>query len=321
VQVNSEQPLISFLVIAYQQDQYIREAVRSAFAQTYEPLEIILSDDCSSDATFEIMQEEAHAYRGAHRVVLHRTQKNSGLAQNLNEAWSHAQGELVVVQAGDDISLPQRTEVLYRAWRQPTQVDCVFSNCSLIDGAGKVLCANYFGSAVPRYSADLDAFSASRFCWIQGCSAAYSTHLNSQSNALPADVLSEDSVLAFRALLGRGIRYVSEPLVLYRRHDTNIFSGKGLETGKASSSQTIRWNQNRVAVAKEWVRQWQLSGLQKKGFSEILIEIERDRKFEYMASASLRIFLPFIALRGVFEGLSIIQAAKLIKRYLIPRRS
>ena len=44
-----DRPLVTFALFAYNQEQYIREAVEGAFSQTYEPLEIILSDDCSSD--------------------------------------------------------------------------------------------------------------------------------------------------------------------------------------------------------------------------------------------------------------------------------
>jgi len=41
-----ERPLLTFALFGYNQEQYIREAVEGAFAQTYSPLEIILSDDC-----------------------------------------------------------------------------------------------------------------------------------------------------------------------------------------------------------------------------------------------------------------------------------
>ena len=51
-----ERPLVTFALFAYNQENYIRAAVEGAFAQTYQPLEIILSDDCSKDRTFEIMQ-------------------------------------------------------------------------------------------------------------------------------------------------------------------------------------------------------------------------------------------------------------------------
>lgn len=74
-----ERSLISFALLAYKQEQYIREAVEGAFSQTYSPLEIILSDDCSPDRTFDIIQEMAAKYTGPHKVVLNRNPQNFGI--------------------------------------------------------------------------------------------------------------------------------------------------------------------------------------------------------------------------------------------------
>ena len=72
----SDRPLITFALFAYNQERFIREAVAGAFSQTYSPLEIILSDDCSSDRTFEIIQEMTAGYEGPHKVILNRNEKN-----------------------------------------------------------------------------------------------------------------------------------------------------------------------------------------------------------------------------------------------------
>jgi len=104
-------PLVTFAVIAYKQERFVREAVEGAFAQTYRPLEIILSDDCSPDRTFEIMQEMAAAYDGPHRVRLNRNERNLGLASHFNNILSAASGEILVISAGDDISGPSRVEI------------------------------------------------------------------------------------------------------------------------------------------------------------------------------------------------------------------
>jgi len=76
-------PLVTFALFAYNQEKYIREAVDVAFSQTYQPLEIILSDDCSSDRTFEIMQEMAAAYVGPHDVRVRQSEVNRGLIDHV----------------------------------------------------------------------------------------------------------------------------------------------------------------------------------------------------------------------------------------------
>ncbi len=67
-----ERPLVTFYVITYNQARFVREAVESALAQTYSPIEILLSDDCSTDGTFEIIQETVKGYSGPHTVILNR---------------------------------------------------------------------------------------------------------------------------------------------------------------------------------------------------------------------------------------------------------
>ena len=52
-----EQLFVTFVLFAYNQEKYIREAVEGALSQTYGAMEIILSDDRSTDRTFEIMEE------------------------------------------------------------------------------------------------------------------------------------------------------------------------------------------------------------------------------------------------------------------------
>ena len=62
----------TFVVIAYNQERYVADAVNSALAQTYSPLRIILTDDCSTDDTFRIMKDLAEKYDGPHEIILNR---------------------------------------------------------------------------------------------------------------------------------------------------------------------------------------------------------------------------------------------------------
>ena len=56
----------TFLLLAYNQRETVSEAVLAAFAQNSEPLQIILSDDCSADGTFEEMNRLASLFIQAH---------------------------------------------------------------------------------------------------------------------------------------------------------------------------------------------------------------------------------------------------------------
>ncbi len=109
-------PLITLYVLSYNRCGTIRAALESAFAQTYSPLEIVISDNGSSDGTYEIILEMVAAYQGPHRLIVNRNETNIGLIGNVNKAFSLARGELLVMQCDDDISLPDRVEVLVKEW-------------------------------------------------------------------------------------------------------------------------------------------------------------------------------------------------------------
>ncbi len=136
----TDRPLLTFAVITYNQAQYASQAALGALSQTYAPLEIILSDDRSPDDTFAVLQRAAQAYRSPNRVIVRQTERNLGLIGHINDIMRLAQGQLVIIAAGDDISLPQRAQRIYETWQQSgRRAHSIFSNATWIDEAGNLL--------------------------------------------------------------------------------------------------------------------------------------------------------------------------------------
>src|SRR5205085_9105639 len=106
--MSNEAPRLSLILLTYNQERFVAAAVKSALEQVGVTLQIVISDDNSPDKTFEVIQETVRDYKGPHQVVLNRNPKNLGLTGNLNHAWSLTTGEFVIVQAGDDLSVPDR---------------------------------------------------------------------------------------------------------------------------------------------------------------------------------------------------------------------
>ena len=72
-------PLVTLALMAYNQEQMIEGAVGGALAQTYSPLEILISDDCSTDRAFECAAAAVDDYEGPHQLRLNRNPHNLGL--------------------------------------------------------------------------------------------------------------------------------------------------------------------------------------------------------------------------------------------------
>ena len=227
---SNSKPLLTFAVVAFNQERFIVEAVEGAFGQTYSPLEIILSDDCSEDGTFEIMRKLAAAYRGPHRVILNCNPVRRSLGGHVNRVVELSRGELIVGSAGDDVSLPRRTQAVSEAWEQSgRQATSIYADYIQIDANGRTiqlifkkecLCGS---KRIVEQKPEMVAFVQTLQPSIIGCAHAFSPRLFTLFGGLPEDVIHEDEVLAFRSIIAGRVFFINEPLVQYRLHGNNVY--------------------------------------------------------------------------------------------------
>lgn len=117
--MDAERPLVSFCVTCYNRYQYIEDALRTAFVQTYSPLEIVISDDASTDGSQKVIEALVEEYRknhGRHNVVFLKNEKNLGCLGNTQRVYQAAHGELLIQADGDDVFCPSRTSEVVDAW-------------------------------------------------------------------------------------------------------------------------------------------------------------------------------------------------------------
>jgi glycosyltransferase involved in cell wall biosynthesis len=100
--------LITIGITAFNAALTIERAVCSALAQTWRPIEILVRDDFSSDATFEILASLAAKHQ---EIRLLRSNTNQGVAAARNKILAEARGEFIAFFDDDDESLPERVAV------------------------------------------------------------------------------------------------------------------------------------------------------------------------------------------------------------------
>lgn len=198
---------ITLFVYAYNHARFIREAVIGAFNQTYPNLEIILSDDCSTDNTFEIMKEMCEQYRGPNKVILNRNDHNLGISDHLNKITFIGSGEWFVLCAGDDISMSDRVETIVSVIDKYNDVKFISTGLDLIDETGKHLGYHGFDDFHP---------------YITGASGAWHRSCFDAFGPITQKTTVEDAVIPFRALLSGKIALVNKPTVKYRVHSGSI---------------------------------------------------------------------------------------------------
>lgn len=125
-------PLLSVIITAYNEGDYLREAVRSVQRQTLSNLEIILVDDGSTGRTREVVE----SLNGEPRLQIIR-QKNQGPSAARNAGLKLARGKYVGFLDGDDLWAPDKAASQVAIMEEDPQVDLTFAWWRVVDEQGK----------------------------------------------------------------------------------------------------------------------------------------------------------------------------------------
>lgn len=152
-------PKVSLVIPIYNGENYMREAIESAIAQTYDNLEIILVNDGSKDNTDNICEEYQRKYP---ELIRYFKKENGGVSTALNLAIKNMAGDYFSWLSHDDVYYPQKVEkqvaILNKLIEQGENIENIilYSNYELINEKGEHLTNVIFDSELlnkkPAYS-------------------------------------------------------------------------------------------------------------------------------------------------------------------------
>jgi glycosyltransferase involved in cell wall biosynthesis len=207
-------------ILCFNQERYIGQALEAALSQTGDPIEIIVSDDGSSDSSLQVAQKISAGYKGPHRIIVRQTARNLGTLHHLFDVAELATGDLLVVGAADDLSLPDRVATLVDIWRCEG-ASALFSGYQIIDDAGTVV--EDFHRFDDRWLPIHDYLPGRTVVSVHGASSAYDRKALIALPRPTTRILFEDTWLTLMlTLTDDRIRYVDQALVAYRRHTESI---------------------------------------------------------------------------------------------------
>lgn len=236
---SQERPLISFILFAYNQEKYVEEAIKGAFSQTYSPLEIILSDDCSLDGTYSIMDRLAKEYDGPHKVILNKNENNLGLVRHVDYGVSLTNSEIIIVGAGDDISLPNRAEIICEQFRKHPEALSISHCYNIIDDSGEIILSNPVFLNQGKYTIS-DYMKPGKKIPIYGATRAYKKEIFKSFPKLSRNCQAEDAALVFRSLMIGDIYHSSQTCLNYRAHSGSISKKFDFDSAKSIYKQNLK---------------------------------------------------------------------------------
>ena len=203
----------SVVLLTYNQEAFVKDALQSLLDQDYDNLEIVVSDDGSKDGTWSVVETLARAYLGSKTIILNRNSNNLGLVGNYTKAFQLTSGDLIFTAAGDDISLPLRCSACIDHWQTfDTKPDLVAADGFDMTLDGRDLCV--------KETDELGNWDITRW----GCKRPFifgASHMMTRRliefNPLNPKLMYEDQCFLFRALLMNGAVRVAQPLVRHRR--------------------------------------------------------------------------------------------------------
>lgn len=114
-------PRFSVVLPTYNRKRDMKRAMRSIIDQTFEDWELIVIDDGSTDNTAQEVHDIAHP-----KIKFHRLEHQNNISKVRNFGNSQATGEIIVVQDSDDVSLPDRLELIDKCFRDNPNADVVY---------------------------------------------------------------------------------------------------------------------------------------------------------------------------------------------------
>lgn len=204
----------------YNGERYLREQLDSIYGQTIPFQELVISDDASTDGTWNIIQEYATK---DNRIKAYRNQENLGVTRNFEMALSHCIGDFIALCDQDDIWLPEHIEVLFNGIGDKSMI---VGDAEITDAEGKPqgIKLSYLESCDAVPEDDLQKAYAILFnknSWY-GSSMMISKNLLEKSLPIPEINNLHDVWISTLACFMGGSKRIDTVVTLYRRHEMAV---------------------------------------------------------------------------------------------------
>lgn len=221
----SQLPLVSGIVAAYNYERYLAEALDSALAQDYpaDRLEIIVVDDGSTDATDEIAKRYAARFEGRISYV---RQDNAGPAAATTRGLELARGDFITLLDADDVWLTSRTRLLVDALARNPRAGLVYGDMEVIDAEGRVIAPSWLQEArqVPFHGRVVANLLRSNFVMTSALMVRAS--LRDRYCPIPSSFPTQDWPIVAGVAEVAEVDFLPAVVTRYRRHGANLSNGK-----------------------------------------------------------------------------------------------
>ena len=213
-------PLITIAIPTFNRASWLKDCVLSALAQSHPRLEVLVSDNASTDETPEVLKQFADP-----RLRIVRQKKNIGSLSNWNFCLAEAKGEYVLFLSDDDGIAPHLLERLTSLIKREPRIPIVLSLCDVYDVANATTwpasVSKKFGTGIWK-GTDLLKEQLGGGLLVNMCSILLRTDALRAVGGFPVDIPYACDMAAWAIILLEGrAGLVNESYAVFRSHHTS----------------------------------------------------------------------------------------------------
>ncbi|MFD0826942.1 glycosyltransferase family 2 protein [Neobacillus sp. M.A.Huq-85] len=203
--------MISVIMPVYNAEKYLAQSIESILNQSVQDFEFIIINDGSTDTSEDIIRSFSS------EKIKYFSQENAGAASARNKGIDYASGKFIVFQDADDLSLPNRFEVLLRQFTSPN-IGIVHSDMLIMNENNS---PEAYWQARNMENKRMLRFFLKVGTYINGASMMLRREVFNELRYDTTLKIGEDTNLILHALKTWDSLHVPEPLYFYRKHSTN----------------------------------------------------------------------------------------------------
>jgi hypothetical protein len=228
----------TYCLYTWNQADYVAQAVHSALSQAKCRLDLIISDDSSTDGTWERIVAAVHGYSGPHRVRVRRNERNLGI-DHFPSLLKVAACEIAIHAHGDDVAEPARAATILRIAAR-TGASVVSSNATLVDAQGRVT-GRLSKDKHDRVFTVEDLLGNLWQPQMTGALLAIRREVYTRFPWLDSRLLARghDHLVPWRGALLNGFYWISESLLQHRMHEGQWRKRFWSEAGPEARRETV----------------------------------------------------------------------------------
>ena len=218
---------IDILMATYNGEKYLREQIESILNQTYKNIRLIISDDCSTDQTREIIKQYE---KKDSRIKVYLQEQNLGYLKNFNFLLTKVENNIYMLSDQDDIWLPQKVEKTYKFLKQNNS-DLVFTDLLVVDEKGNEVNKSFdkLMNLTKKIKKTVGTYKlAYLYNSVTGCTIMSKKEQLNKILDIPTNSkhVFHDHWIALSVSINGKVSYLEEPLIKYRQHGDNQVGAK-----------------------------------------------------------------------------------------------